>query len=215
MADPGSEFKPVEKREAKRFEPPPWERDQFEELARQRAEQEAQEAEQAKLAAEAQAAIDAAAAAQAARSATAEEALASDAAGAQAPSAAAAGAVTAPEAVAQSAVPASADAEAATSAPQPAVPGPAEEHVNVMLAGLAAEEPPAATAFWRTSVTIGAAVVVFGATFLILGIATLLRTARTGIVGLLGGSVLLIFGAGFVAGGVYVVIKNLRQQGVL
>ncbi len=43
MADDGFDFHPPERREAKRFEPPPWEREAFEELERRRAEQKAAE----------------------------------------------------------------------------------------------------------------------------------------------------------------------------
>lgn len=38
MSDPGFDFKAAERRAAKRFEPPPWEREAFEELQRKRAE---------------------------------------------------------------------------------------------------------------------------------------------------------------------------------
>ena len=42
MGDQDSDFKtPEERREARTFEPPPWERDQYERFARERAEQEA------------------------------------------------------------------------------------------------------------------------------------------------------------------------------
>ena len=44
MADDGVDFRTPERREAKQFEPPPWEREQFEELERKRAEREAQQA---------------------------------------------------------------------------------------------------------------------------------------------------------------------------
>jgi hypothetical protein len=50
VADDGFNFLPAERREAKRFEPPPWEQDKFDELARQRAEQEASAAEAAEAA---------------------------------------------------------------------------------------------------------------------------------------------------------------------
>jgi len=64
-------------------------------------------------------------------------------------------------------------------------------------------------------VAIGAGMVAFGAVFLIWGMAALVAARRVGAIGMLGGSVLLLFGAGFVVGGLYVVARNLRQQGVL
>ncbi len=200
MADPGSEFKPVERREAKRFEPPPWERDQFEELARQRAEQ---EAEQARLQAEAQAAL-------------AQEQAAAAERTMQQPLEPAPGAVSAAQTIDAETV---ADDNAPPAAGSPTtmaeVSGPEEAQLTEMLAGLAQEEPPAAEAYWKVNVAIGSVVVVIGLMFVVWAVTALVGAAKSGVVGVFGGSVLLIFGVGFMGGGVYVVVKNLRQQGVL
>ena len=189
MADAGFDFRPVSRHEAKRFEPPPWEQDQFEELARKRAE------------AEVQADADAAA-----------EVLTEDR--------------TAPaleqQAVSGSAAAIEGEPDAAARQQEALVPSAAAEgdrldeaRVTEMLAQLASEEPPAAKAFWKTSVVVGTGMVVFGAVFLIWGVAAVVAARKTGAVGMFGGSVLMLFGAGFVFGGLYVVVKNLRQQGVL
>ncbi len=63
MGDQDFNFRPpTERREPKQFEPPPWERDAFDEMARTKAEQEAAEAEaaaaaEAELAREAEAEV--------------------------------------------------------------------------------------------------------------------------------------------------------------
>ena len=61
MSDQGFDFGPAPpKREARQFEPPPWERDQFEQRKREEAEREAAEqAARAKVLAEQEAAEDA------------------------------------------------------------------------------------------------------------------------------------------------------------
>jgi hypothetical protein len=171
VADDGFNFRSVERREAKRFEPPPWEQDKFDELARQRAEQEAQAAQ----------------AAEAARAAVEADATAAEE---EAP-----GPAVADEPVAK--------------------PQLEDASVEQMLAELAAEEPNAASAYWKTNVIVGGALVVFGSVFLIWGLAALVGARGSGAIGALGGSVVLLFGAGFVFGGMYVVVKNLRQRGVL
>jgi hypothetical protein len=176
VADDGFNFRPVERREAKRFEPPPWEQDKFDELARQRAEQEAQAAQ----------------AAEAARAAVEADATAAEE---EAPGPAVADEPVAVEPVAK--------------------PQLEDASVEQMLAELAAEEPNAASAYWKTNVIVGGALVVFGSVFLIWGLAALVGARGSGAIGAFGGSVVLLFGAGFVFGGMYVVVKNLRQRGVL
>ena len=194
MADEGFNFRPVERREAKKFEPPPWERDQFDQLERQRAEREAvaaREAEAARAQAEADAAWAAAEAAAAAEDADTRPA---------------------------SEAPLAADAAVPQVAEVPAAGGHAatdERQVERMLAELAAEEPASARSYWKTNVIVGSGLVIFGSVFLIWGIAGLVAAKGAGVAGMLGGTVMLIFGAGFVFGGMYVVVKNLRQRGVL
>jgi len=185
----------MNRREAGRFAPPPWEENQFEELSRRRDEEEA-----------------------AARTAAEQEMLQR---AAQEPDAELDEAVMrlgqAPAEAADAA--SDAECESASSAQTASSAGPGggidEARMTAMLAGLAAEEPPAARAFWKTSVIVGAGMVVFGAVFLIWGMAAVVAARKTGAVGMFGGSVLLLFGAGFVVGGLYVVAKNLRQRGVL
>ena len=198
MADEGFNFRPVERREAKKFEPPPWERDQFDELARQRAEREAVAAQEAE-AARAQAEADAAWAA-------AEAAAAEDGAGETPAGTVVSEPMLAADAtVAQVAEAPDAGRQAATDEPR----------VEQMLAELAAQEPKAAGSYWKTNVIVGSGLVIFGSVFLIWGIAGLVAAKGAGVAGMLGGTVMLIFGAGFVFGGMYVVVKNLRQRGVL
>lgn len=196
--DQGFDFRPRERRKTKRFEPPPWEQNQFEELARKRAEQEAAQAE-------AQAAAEAEAEAQAAAEQTAAEAEEAQA------EAAVETLAEAPEEPSSEAV-----AEPAITMP-PATPprGLEEARMTEMLADLASEEPPVSRGIWKVGVATGGVMVALGAVFLFWGMAALVAARRTGSVGVFGGAVLLFFGVGFVAGGMYLVVKNLRQQGVL
>ena len=192
MADPGSEFRPRARREARQFEPPPWERAEFDRLARERAEDEA-----------AQAAV--AAVAEAAQAASTPDMELAQAAPADAPVLA----VAAEPAEVTEAQVVTADEPAA----KPAGPDPAK--VTELMAGLAAEEPSAHGAYWKASVAAGTIVVVLGVMFVTWGVVALVRSRGSGVAGVFGGSVLVMFGGGFVVGGLYVVLKNLRQQGVL
>ncbi len=197
MADPGSEFRPKERRETKSFVPPPWEREQFEELARQRAEQEAEQARAEAEEAEARAAMEAQAAAVAAAT------PGTQAAGEMA--AAVSGAMPAPQVE-----PALADVT-----PPSREGGPDEAQLAEMLSGLASEEPSATAGVWKMNVAIGGVIVALGIAMLVWAGLGLASAGTSGIAGVFGGSVLLVFGLGFVGGGVYVVVKNLRKQGVL
>jgi len=196
VADRGFDFGPVERRDAKRFEPPPWEQDRFDELSQRRAEEEA------------------------AGAALEEEARASR--------------LEEPDAELDEAVsrlghgpegehdaPATATATETTpitgggEADPAAAAGLDDERVTAMLAQLAAEEPPAVQAFWRANVVVGAGMIAVGAVFLIWGMAAAAGARTTGSVGVFGGLVMLLFGGAVAFGGVYVVVKNLRQRGVL
>ncbi len=196
--DHGFDFRQRERRETKRFEPPPWEQNQFEELARKRTEEEAAQAE-------AQAAAEAGAQAQAA----AEQAAAQ-------PEATEAEAAAPTPAEVPEGPPSEAAAAPAVTQPPAALPGGLEDaRVNEMLAELASEEPPVSRDIWKVGVATGGVMVALGVVFLFWGIAALVAARRTGSVGVLGGAVLLFLGVGFTAGGTYLVVKNLRQQGVL
>ncbi len=192
MADRGFDFGPVQRRDAKRFEPPPWEQDRFEELSRRRAEEEA-----------AGAALE--------KEARANRLDEPDAELDEAVSRLGQG----PEGKHDAPGPAPA-AGADDAGAVPAVEGTLDdERVTAMLAALAAEEPPAAQAFWRANIVVGAGMVVVGAVFLIWGMAAAVGARTTGAVGVFGGLVMLLFGGAVASGGVYVVVKNLRQRGVL
>jgi hypothetical protein len=184
VPDEGFDFR--ERREAKRFEPPPWEREQFEELARKRAEEEADRAQEAEreVAPTKPGGLDAAAGPEQAAGPETGETTESEPAEDRAGSDARAGGVE-------------------------------DARLNEMLADLAIEEIPSARGVWKVSVAVGGIMVAFGAVFLFWGIAALVAVKKTGAIGTFGGSVLLLFGIGFVSGGVYLVVKNLRQQGVL
>ncbi len=168
MGDNSFNIPPSERREPKRFEPPPWERDAF--LERER--QQAQESE----------------------APVADQPAAPEAAPAEAPS-----------------------------EPEPGPPMVAEKKPAVieearmieLMAGLAAEEPKAGAGLWRFAIGVALFLAALGGVLVIWGVAAIVGSSRTGAVGATGGSVILLFGGGFIAAAVWLTLRTLRQRGVL
>lgn len=199
MSDQGFDFgPPPPKREARRFEPPPWEREQFERQAREQAEREA--------------------AAQEARARVLAEEEAARAADRQTenPSATGGAEVGGPVAVMAAMVPQPETGAAAGDA-EPTAPAYAtevdEKQVAIMMLGLRAEEPAALESAWVINLAAGSVVVLVGFAVGVWGGAAL---ARPGLppAGTLGGVVLLGFGLGFMGIGAWLIFKALRQRGV-
>jgi hypothetical protein len=176
MADPNLDFRPIERREKRQYEPPPWE--QGAPPAPAGSEQPAQvelsavpevECGRAPIEASGQAATQGA---------------------------------TVPQAMANVA------AEPRESALEEAL-------VNEMLAGLSKEEPEATQHYWKTAIGVGIGTLLLGLGLVMWGAAAMASARKTGAVGVIGAAIMLMFGAGLVTGGLYVVVKNLRQRGVL
>lgn len=188
MGDDGFDFRSPGRREAKRFEPPPWEKEAFEELQRKRAEEEqaaemlrAHEAAQAVPPSEAESA--ASAAAQPAEGTVSQVGEVLPAEGKAAP-----------------------DDESALD----------EKRVVEMLADLAAQEPKVDAQAWK--VALGSAIVsgAIGGVLIVWATAAMAAAARSGsATGRIGGLILLVFGAGFVFGALWLAVRTLRQRGVL
>lgn len=178
-------FPPAERRDVRRFEAPPWERKQFEELEERRAAQQAAEPpestpEPADATAERPEAIPA-----------------EQAAGGSAPE-------PVPEVAAGDAT-----------APEPASEGGADDaEFGAMLAQLAVEEESGTKSFKTISIVSGVLLALIGCVMVVWGVAALVAK-RAGAVGVSGGAVLLLFGAGFVAGGAWIGTKHLRERGAL
>jgi hypothetical protein len=198
VSDKGFDFQPPPpRRQPREFEPPPWEKDQFEQLARERAEQERIEREAALVA-------------QAEAEKAASEHSAEEDAGAG-------------EQVAQAALPQSdGSTGVAETAPagvedQPAAEPRAvldERQVELLLLGLREEEPETLAGMWLVSSVAGAVVVVVGLAIGLWGTAAMFNRSL-GSTGKLGGTVLVVFGLAFVGVGGWLVYRALRQRGVL
>jgi hypothetical protein len=209
----GFDFRPPPpRREKRQFEPPPWEKEQFEELARQRAEQERAEreraeqerAEQAEAAERERAGSDAQAAAEAAHEIAAVE-LGGEAGEVAAEAAAPAG-VSAGER--------SATAEPAVDAAAEPKPQVDEKRVAMMMLELKAEEPDALEGVWLINIAAGIAVTLIGLAIAVWGLFAF-GNRSLGTIGVLGGFVMLMFGVGFIAAGAWLVYRAMRQRGVL
>ena len=180
-------FPPAERRTSRQFEVPPWERDKFEELQQRRA------AEQAARAAEAVEEVQA----------EAPEAVPGETPASPEERPAAPG-----EDWADSAQ--GAFGEARQGAASVAGGGVDDRVADAMLAELAAEEESGAKSVKVVNIASGAVLAVIGCVLIIWGVAAFVAARRAGAVGVFGGIVLLMFGIGFVAGGVWIGTKNLR-----
>jgi len=185
VADDGFDFHKPPRREAKQFEPPPWEKEAFEEFERKRAEQRA--AEQA-------------------------EVTPGPDEGAESETLSPGEGVS--EAKPPAAVVAH-DDTAASSAVEPEAPQLDEAKVVEMLADLSAEDPQENRTLWKVAVASAIVLGAIGAVLIMWAMAAIVGARRTGAVGWASGLVLLTFGAGFVAGAWWLTVRTLRQRGVL
>jgi hypothetical protein len=217
----------------KKFEPPPWEREAFEELARKREA----EAEAARAAAAAQTAADEEAS-KAAEALAELEALkaakvaAPPAAAAPAPvgmpGAAVPGLVTAPKPA--SGAPVNRPAEEGpqpTGQPTPvggAALAPEERtapaggeldhaHAAMLLDQLRTEEPPVAENLWQARAATAGLFGLVGVAIVIFGLVGVVRTAAAGPGAVVGGLMFVLFGGVFVGIGAWVLVQALRQRG--
>ncbi len=159
----------------KKFEPPPWERAQFEELERSRAE--AREEEEL-----------AAALSELEVQATPEESPDSEAA---------------PEIVPED------TAGAGESGPrQDPLTDP---RIEAMFLELSVSEQKAGADLWKIGLFGSLVLACIGAMLLVWGVVAAVRTSGSG--GMVGASVLIAFGTGFVALAAWMTIRSLRQRG--
>jgi hypothetical protein len=192
VSDQGFDFRPPsERREARQFEPPPWERDQFERQKREQAEREAAaETARAQVLAQQEAAR-----------------AAQEAAGLSEPTAA----TTAGESSETGAIGSDGEVGASEAAPKAEID---ERQVALMMLDLRAEEPPALEGAWVVNMAAGLIVALVGFASSIWGGVALARRGLP-VAGTLGGFILLAFGLGFLGLGSWLIFKALRQRGVL
>lgn len=209
------------KREKPRFEPPPWERDAFEELARKREEAEQAEREAAevlraaeeRLAAAGETPVDPAQArarwveqANAARETAPEDAAVAPAPEALAPAASAA-------------VPAAAPAASAAAEPAPGPQAPAapaaqldERKVSAMLIELKAAEPSVHRMIGPTAKGASIVMGVIGTGVFIAGLVGLFKTAGN-LMAMSAAGMTLAIGAMFVGTAIWIWIRATRGKG--
>ena len=190
MSDQDFNFAPPpQKRDKpKPFEPPPWEKEQFDELERRKAAEKAAEG-------------------------STEQATGAAAVGEE-PSTAG----PAPEKQEERPLAREPETRGDTAQAETASAGPKGEPVSqpsieAMLVQLKGEEPPVGKGIWKVSLAVSFVVVVIGLAVSTVGLVALSR--RLGQAGTLGGFVLLTFGISFIAIGIWVTFQTLRQQGVL
>ncbi len=183
MASDGDiHFPPGQRRDKPTFEPPPWEQDRFEELARQKREAEL-------------------AAAQAEPNAPAVETEAA--------------AVPLAPLVSELVEVVYAEADEERAAGEGEKPELDPKHVEVLMMGLRSEEPRPEEAYWKISMAAGITSALIGLVVTTWGVVAFATPKQGGAGSLLLVTMLLFFGLGFMAGGVWVVFRSLRQRGVL
>ena len=165
-------FPPTERRDTRRFEVPPWEQKQFEELQEHRASEHSVDQQYEP----------------------------------EHPAAAPQDGTAQREQLPRADEP---KPEPASNAPSPEkeTEGPA---FDAMLAQLAAQEQTGTKSVETVSIVSGALLVVIGCVLVVWAVAAFVASRRAGAVGAFGGAVLLLFGAGFVAGGIWTGTKHLR-----
>jgi hypothetical protein len=89
------------------------------------------------------------------------------------------------------------------------------KRVEVMLMGLRAEEPRPQEAYWKVTTIAGGVSALIGFAIMTWAIVAFMALSKSGPRGATLASVLMLFGLGFAGGGVWLVIKTLREQGVL
>ncbi|MDP2233763.1 MAG: hypothetical protein Q8K89_09015 [Actinomycetota bacterium] len=90
-----------------------------------------------------------------------------------------------------------------------------EVELTEMLAQLAAEEPHTNQGLWQAGVVASVGLGSIGLMVLIFGLVGLARTAKAGPVGVAGGAILVVFGLGMIALAIWLVVRTLKQRGVL
>jgi hypothetical protein len=189
VADEGGfDFHTPPRREAKQFEPPPWEQDAFDELERKKAEQAAAVQAIADMQREKQDEAERLAAQEAVRQAGPADDEAQSAT---------AGKDQGPEAGGRQATELD------------------DRKVAAMLAELSAEEPSAMKGLWKTAMAAAILLAAIGVVLIVWALAAFVGIRRTGAVGAGSGAVLLFFGAGFVGGAWWLTVRTLRDRGVL
>lgn len=176
MGDDGFDFHRPQRRESKRFEPPPWEQEAFEELQKKRAENSAEPSvEQPVPASEPVEVVQ-------------REEVAMP--------------IPVPPPV----------TKAPETEPAKVVP---DAKVLEMLALLAEEEPRETGALWKVAIAAALMLFCLGVVMVIWGMAAIVGSRSSGATGVTGGSILLMFGAGFIGAAAWLVVRTLRQRGVL
>ena len=177
-----------DRRDKKAFEPPPWEADRFEQLKREREQQNAEERMRQSAAEEQPPSLEGSSAERLAssESRTLQVAVVQRESG------------SAPEAQGEK---------------EPALP----DGFEAMLVQLAVEEPKATAGAWRVGAAGAAVLAVIGFPLAIWGVFGLVRAGQVeaGQAAALGGAVMLMFGLGFIAAGAFMAVRSLRQGGVL
>lgn len=193
MSDKEFDLRPTERRERKQFEPPPWEKDQFEEMERQRAEQAPPVDLDAVL-----------------PQVTPAQALAADAVAVPDVRQAATPSAEAPAKPA----PAAGAVAAGEGASVSAKPLLDERRVSAMLVELAAQEPDLSKVVMAPALVLSFISVAIGAVLLLWGMVMLVRGGANTL-GVVGGAGVGIFGAMFIGAGIWLVARTLRRRGVL
>jgi hypothetical protein len=204
VSDGSIQFPPGQRREKPKFEPPPWEREQFDELARRKQAEEAIPAPEPELE-PAPAPEPAPEAAAPAATEGPPHAVATEGAKQAVTT------VVAEQEPEQVATP---EGEAVEAAEQEKVELDPKQ-VEMLLMGLRAEEPRAEEAYWKITTIVGAASALIGLLLTVWGVVALATPKKAGAGGAFLVTGLLLFGIGFLVGGVWVVFRSLRQQGVL
>jgi len=203
MSDDEIKFPPAEKRECKPFEPPPWEQDAFDEMARLRTEQ----AESAQAASTMDAAVAGAAP------------TAGVAAGVVPGTESGAVPVGAPGATAMAAAPAAPDAELGaerTGASAGEEAGKLDEaRMAELFANLAAEESKGSKDLSWVGLVAGGVLLAAGALLMIWSVAALGGTRNAGWIGPTSSMGLGLFGMLFGGIGAWLLYKSLKRRGVL
>lgn len=170
------DFKSPERREAKRFDPPPWEKDAFEQLQQRK---------------------------------TAEEHVHVEQVG-TAPKGAMAAETQMPPTEVQLG-----EGRSGESAPQSESSTLEDGHVIEMMARLAEQEPKLQEKTWKPAVFLAMVAGALGLMLTIWGVVALFRGWSAGLTAVAAALVLIVFGIGFVAIGIWMTVRTLRQRGVL
>jgi len=193
VSDQGFDFRPPPpRREARQFEPPPWEQELYDQFAPQaEATKQAAEQEQPQV-------VETSAVGADAGSSSLDDLLA---------------AVARQEIGVRGAVPPAAESETAET-DRPAEAGLDEKQVEQMLIQLRAEEPDVRRQTQPIALAAGLVMIGLGFAVVVWGLYGLTRGGR-GAFGATAALILLLFGAGFVGVGAWSTYQALRQRGVL